>query len=237
MFVDAEGRLCFNGLFAEWHDKESVMQIAKNAVASIEYVLKDAEGKIIDQSPEGQPLVYMHGTGVLVQGLEDALEGKSSGDEFTVTVPAAKAYGQRDENLVGKLPASEFSGMPLEVGSVYVIQTPAGRLPAMVKDISSDVVVVDANHPLAGKDLTFDIKIADVREADAEELAHGHAHHAGSCCCHGHHDEDGHGEHKCCHGHHHHDEDEHGEHKCCHGHHHHDEDEHGEHKCCGRHMH
>ena len=112
----------------------------------------------------------------------------------------------------------------------------------VVKEIKDDVVIVDGNHPLAGKTLNFLIVVEDVREATEEEIKHGHAHVDGHCpseehhhCCHGHHHDDEDGEHECCcHGHHHDDED--GEHKCCHGHHHDDED--GDHEChCHKHDH
>ena len=219
------------------------MKIEAYSVVTLKYTLKDKHGNVVDQSDENDPLVYMQGTDYLVPGLEAALQNHEKGDCFSTVVKAEDGYGTYDEDLVQEIPLANFGGVTPEIGAAFVAQTEEGVHPVVIKEINGDQVKVDANHPMAGCDLYFDLEVLDVREPTDEEREHRHVHLHGHCCdehehgcCHGHHhdDEDGH-EHKCCHGHHHDDEDEH-EHKCCHGHHHDDEDGH-EHKCCHRHHH
>ncbi len=223
------------------------MKIEAYSVVTLKYTLKDKHGNVVDQSDENDPLVYMQGTDYLVPGLEAALQNHEKGDCFSTVVKAEDGYGTYDEDLVQEIPLANFGGVTPEIGAAFVAQTEEGVHPVVIKEINGDQVKVDANHPMAGCDLYFDLEVLDVREPTDEEREHRHVHLHGHCChhdhdehehgcCHGHHhdDDDGH-EHKCCHGHHHDDEDEH-EHKCCHGHHHDDEDRH-EHKCCHRHHH
>ena len=158
------------------------MEIAKNRVVTIEYTLKDSEGEVIDTSEGEEPLVYIHGVGTLVPGLESKLVGSSAGDTMSVDVEPEAGYGVRDEDLVINMPKERFSEIEdLSVGMQLEATMSDGEQIITIKEIGDDEVIVDANHPLAGMVLHFDIEIKEVREATAEELDHGHAH------SHGHH--------------------------------------------------
>jgi len=153
------------------------MQATKDKVVSIDYTLTDDDGNMIDTSQGRGPLAYLHGAGNIIPGLETAIEGKSPGDSFTVTVAAADAYGERDPELVQPVPRDRFPGdADIEVGSQFQAHTPEGTRTITVVDVRDDEVVIDANHPLAGKPLTFNIQVVNVRDADPAELQHGHPH-------------------------------------------------------------
>jgi FKBP-type peptidyl-prolyl cis-trans isomerase SlyD len=156
------------------------MNIAENCVASIHYTLTDGEGKTIDTSEGQEPLAYLHGAGNIIPGLEKALLGKTVGDKFVVSIPAAEAYGVRDDSMVQELPSNMFSGIEkIEVGMEFHAETEHGLQVVTVTKVEGENVVIDGNHPLAGVDLTFDVEVAEIRAASAEELEHGHAHGAG----------------------------------------------------------
>lgn len=153
------------------------MQIADRTVATFHYTLRDAQGQVLDSSSGGEPLSYLHGSGHIVPGLERQMAGHSTGDRFTAEVGPEDAYGLSDPALVQQVARQQFQGVDeLEVGMQF--QADAGRHAQMVTitAIDGDQVTVDANHPLAGATLHFDIEITDVRAATAEELSHGHAH-------------------------------------------------------------
>lgn len=153
------------------------MQIAKNAVVNIHYTLKNDAGKVLDSSAGGDALVYMHGNGNLIPGLEKALEGKSAGDKLNVSIMPAEGYGKRDENLVQSVPRSAFKGIDnLAVGMQFQADSNYGPRTVVVTAIQGDSVTVDGNHPLADQTLNFEVEVTDVRTATAEELAHGHVH-------------------------------------------------------------
>ena len=152
------------------------MQVEKDKVVSIEYTLKDADGNVIDAS-NGRPLAYLHGHGQIIPGLEKALEGRQVGDRITVTVPAAEGYGERIEQLVQQVPRQMFQGVDkIEVGMRFEAQSEQGVHSVEVTQVDGDMITVDGNHPLAGKDLNFEVEIVGIRDATEEELAHGHAH-------------------------------------------------------------
>lgn len=156
------------------------MNISDNCVASFHYTLTDKDGKVLDSSQGREPLAYLHGAGNIIPGLEKQLQGKSVGDKLNVDVPAADAYGERDERMIQELPASMFSGVEkIEVGMEFHAQTEQGLQVVSVAAVDGDTVTVDGNHPLAGVDLNFDVEITDVRQATEEEANHGHAHGAG----------------------------------------------------------
>jgi FKBP-type peptidyl-prolyl cis-trans isomerase SlyD len=156
------------------------MTIKQDSVVTIHYTLKDDAGEVIDSSASGEPLAYLHGHGNLVPGLERELEGKSTGDRLSVTVAPADGYGDYDQQLVQKIPRRSLRGVSqVRVGMQLHAHTPEGARTVTVTQIAGDMVTIDANHPLAGKNLHFDIEVTDVRAPTEEELAHGHVHGAG----------------------------------------------------------
>lgn len=156
------------------------MNIANNCIASFHYTLTDKDGKVLDSSEGREPLAYLHGSGNIIPGLEKELEGKQAGDKLTVAVPAAEAYGERNDAMMQELPANMFSGVDkIEVGMEFHAQTEQGVQVVSVAAVDGDTVTVDANHPLAGVDLNFDVEITEVRPATEEEVSHGHAHGVG----------------------------------------------------------
>jgi FKBP-type peptidyl-prolyl cis-trans isomerase SlyD len=152
------------------------MQIADQRVVTIDYTLTDERGEVLDSSNGEEPLTYIHGTGNIVPGLETALMGKSAGDSVKITIPAADGYGERDEELVQDVPRDRFPGEDIEVGMRFHAQGSEGSQVVTVVAVDDSKVTVDGNHPLAGMNLAFDVKVLEVREATAEELAHGHIH-------------------------------------------------------------
>jgi len=154
------------------------MQITQNTVASIEYTLKDNDGQVLDTSEGREPLTYLHGSGNLVPGLEAALEGNGEGDSVSVTVEPAEGFGDRDENLIQQVPKTAFEGVDsIEAGMRFQAsdENGQGRI-VTVTEVADDQVTVDANHPLAGVPLNFDVNVVEVRAASEEEIEHGHVH-------------------------------------------------------------
>lgn len=151
------------------------MEIAAQKVVSIGYTLKDDAGETIDTSVGGEPLVYIHGAGNLVPGLEKALEGKVSGDHVSVVVSPAEGYGVRDESLIRKIPLRKLPDK-VKPGARVRAQSDAGPVILLVTAIQGDYATVDPNHPLASKTLHFEVDVVSVRDATQEELEHGHAH-------------------------------------------------------------
>ena len=153
------------------------MKIADNKVALIHYTLTNADQDVLDSSEGQEPLAYIHGHGHIVPGLENALDGRSKGDRFSVTVSAQEGYGEHDERLTQAVPRQMFSGVEeIEVGMQFHAQTEQGMQVVTVVSVADDTITIDGNHPLAGQDLHFDIEVVDVRDASAEELEHGHVH-------------------------------------------------------------
>jgi FKBP-type peptidyl-prolyl cis-trans isomerase SlyD len=151
--------------------------IKKDSVVTFNYTLKDDAGEVIDSSSPGEPLAYLHGHGNLVAGLERELEGKAAQDKLSVKVAPADGYGEFSRDLVQKVPRRTLKGIAkITVGMRLHAQTAEGPRAVTVTAVTGDMVTLDGNHPLAGKNLNFDIEIVDVREASEEELAHGHVH-------------------------------------------------------------
>jgi FKBP-type peptidyl-prolyl cis-trans isomerase SlyD len=156
------------------------MQIADQTVASIHYTLTNPAGDVIDASPAGEPLTYLHGAGHIVPGLEEALEGRSAGDRFEVSVAPEEGYGLHHPQLIQIVPRDAFLGVDtIEPGMQFEAQGEQGPMLVTVTKVDAQSVTVDGNHPLAGETLNFAIEVADVRAATEEELAHGHVHGAG----------------------------------------------------------
>ena len=152
------------------------MQVKPQAVVTIDYTLKDDEGKVVDTSSGRKPLTYIHGLGNLVSGLEKALEGKAAGERLDVTLSPEQGYGRRDEKLVRKLPLRKIASKNPRVGERARAQFDDGVRMATITAVSGDYATVDGNHPLADKNLHFGVEVVSIREATAEELEHGHAH-------------------------------------------------------------
>ena len=154
------------------------MQVAADKVVLIHYTLTNDGGDVIDTSSGGDPLAYIHGQGNIIPGLEKALEGREAGEKLQVRVEPAEGYGVRDEQLVQKVPRRSFSGVKdVQPGMQFHAQTSGGHTRVVtVTGVAGDLVTVDANHPLAGQHLTFDVEITEVRDATEEELEHGHVH-------------------------------------------------------------
>lgn len=153
------------------------MKVTINSVVSLDYTLKNNKGEILDSSNGRSPLVYLHGVGALIPGLENEINGMEKGQSKLVTVQPEDAYGQRSEDLLHIVPKSGFQGdEEMFVGMQVQLETEQGPAIASISKIEGDDVTLDLNHPLAGEVLTFEISIADVREATADEIAHGHVH-------------------------------------------------------------
>jgi FKBP-type peptidyl-prolyl cis-trans isomerase SlyD len=156
------------------------MSISPDQVVSIHYTLRDDTGEVIDRSAEGEPLAYLHGRGQLIVGLERELTGREAGDRLEVKIGPAEGYGEYDRELVQQVPRRALKGVgQLRVGLRLQAQTPEGPRAVTVTQLTGDMVTLDGNHPLAGKTLHFQVEVAAVRAATAEELAHGHVHGAG----------------------------------------------------------
>jgi FKBP-type peptidyl-prolyl cis-trans isomerase SlyD len=151
-------------------------------VVTFHYTLRDPSGRVIDTSAGGDPVTYLEGAGQIIDGLDEQLRAAAAGEKTRVQVPAAKAYGERDPAQMqrvkrGLLPVEG----ELQVGDQFQTDTDQYAPIVTVRAIEGDEVLLDANHPLAGVDLTFDVQVVAVRAPTAEELQHGHAHGAGGC--------------------------------------------------------
>ena len=157
------------------------MKIEKNCAVTLRYKISDAAGKVLEQS--GEPLAYLHGGyGNQFPKVEQALEGKMSGYQTTLNLSPQDAFGERDEGLVQVIPKSDFPP-GVKVGGQLQAQGPDGRARMFaVTKIKGQSVMLDGNHPQAGKALRFSLTVTEVRLATEEEIAHGHVHGA-----HGHH--------------------------------------------------
>lgn len=153
--------------------------IAKDTAVRFNYILKDENGNVIDQS-QGEPLAYLHGHNNIIPGLEKELEGKSAGDSLTAVIEPADAYGEYQEQAVQKVPRANFQGVDdIQPGMQFQSEAEGQVMLVTVTEVNDDTVTVDANHPLAGKKLSFDVEVVEVRAATEDELNHGHVHGAG----------------------------------------------------------
>ncbi|MEY4718203.1 MAG: hypothetical protein RL563_821 [Pseudomonadota bacterium] len=155
------------------------MQITDNTAVQFHYTLTNSSGEQLDSSHGEEPLSYLHGAGNIIPGLEAALAGKTAGESFSVTIPPAHAYGEIDDSMVQIVSKKMFDGMDIEIGMQFHADVSHGAGVITVTEIQGDDVTVDGNHPLAGETLIFDVNVVDVRQATADEIAHGHIHGAG----------------------------------------------------------
>ncbi len=154
------------------------MKIASGSVVGIDYSLHLGDGRVVDASEPGDPLTYLHGEGQIVPGLESALEGLSAGDRKEVVVAPGEGYGEHDPRGVQEVPRGAFpADFDPQVGMQLTAEGPGGEpVPFSVREVRPETVLIDLNHPLAGKTLHFDVTVREVRAATPDEIAHGHAH-------------------------------------------------------------
>lgn len=152
--------------------------IDDNLVVSMHYKLTDDDGNVLDSSEGSEPLSYLHSAGNIIPGLEKALVGEVEGDSLQVRVEPAEGYGEVMPDLIQTIERADFQDVEsVEVGMAFEAKAPYGSVQRIVvKKVDGDEVTIDANHPLVGVVLHFDIEIVGVREATEEELDHGHAH-------------------------------------------------------------
>ena len=148
-------------------------------VISFHYVLSDDQGKTIEASHGREPLTFLEGEGLIIPGLEAELLVLKQGDKKEVNVPHLQAYGAYNQSLIYEVDKSKFPSQEIKVGDVFQIGNKELIQLVTVVDIKEQKITLDANHPLAGKNLTFNVEIVSKREASAEEIAHGHVHGAG----------------------------------------------------------
>ncbi len=193
------------------------MAIENDKVVAMNYTLKDTKtNEVLDTNEGGEPIEFMVGRGHIIPGLEEEIIKLNDGDKKEITVSSDKAYGVYDESKLQTLPKEQFAGIELSEGMTLFGQgEDGGQVQVIVKSFNDEEVTIDFNHPLAGKDLLFDIEIASIRDASEDELATGAigggccGDHSGGCCGeHTSHEEEG-----CCGGHHHNHE-----HGSCSGH-------------------
>lgn len=154
------------------------LSIDDNTVASLHYTLTNSAGETLDSSQGNDPLIYLHGAGNLIPGLEKELKGKSAGHSMQLKVAPEEGYGPVHDGLIDIVPKTAFQGVDtIEPGMAFEAQGEDGQTRRVtVTAINGDDVTVDANHPLAGVELHFDVEIVEVRDATEEEIANGHAH-------------------------------------------------------------
>lgn len=154
------------------------MAILTNKVVTFNYTLKDDEGNLLDSTDNGGPLSFLTGNQQILPGLEDVLSSMIIGSKKNVKLAAADAYGEYDEDAIQKVKRNLFpEEADLEIGRTYFGHSPEGQhLQFVITGIENDDITVNFNHPLAGKDLEFDVELLDVRDATPEEISHRHVH-------------------------------------------------------------
>ena len=159
------------------------MAIDKNQVVSIEYDLTEKGGtEILDSNKGHQPLEFITGKDQIIPGLESRIQQMSAGEEREIHVPAAEAYGEINPDAVQTLPREQFAGLDLKEGMQLYGQGENGEtVMVTVKSFDNDSVTIDHNHPLAGKDLIFNVKVLNVREATPDEVLTGQVGGGESC--------------------------------------------------------
>ena len=157
------------------------MNITKDTVATLSYTVTETNGQVVGRTQPDEPVTALIGHGFLIKGLEKAPEGHKKGDEFAIQLEPKDSYGEYDKNLVQTIDRAMFGDFEIAVGNVFEADSEHGPMAVVIKEINDKTVVVDGNHPLAGKILNFLIVVEDVREATPEEIKHGHAHVGGHC--------------------------------------------------------
>lgn len=153
------------------------MDIQRHTVVSFHYTLSDSAGEELETSRNGEPSTYLHGASNILPGLERSMTGKTTGDVFSVSLDADNAYGAHDPQRKQRVPVKHllYKGR-LRAGMLVQLNTEKGQRPATVVKLGKFSADLDTNHPLAGRDLVFDIEILELRAATSEEIAHQHVH-------------------------------------------------------------
>lgn len=156
------------------------MHIGPETIVTFHYTLRDDAGTAMETSRGGDPAAYLHSANNIIPGLESAMTGRTAGDVFSATVKPEDGYGLRNPDAVQRVPIKHlaFKGK-LRPGAVVQLSTSDGMRTVTVTKAGRHTADIDTNHPLAGQILVFDIEVVEVRNATAEELAHGHVHGAG----------------------------------------------------------
>lgn len=157
------------------------MKISKDKVVTFTYILKNKNGQELERADDDDPMAYLHGHDNILFFLEKALEGSITGDQLDVELTAVQAYGLRDESANQRVPIKHLLGnkKKFKVGDYVKINTEDGVKDAKVIKSGKFNIDVDTNHPYAGEDLKFLINIKEIREANPDEISHGHAHGVG----------------------------------------------------------
>ena len=151
--------------------------VTENSVVTYHYEVYGPDGSLIESSRDGEPTVILHGKGAVIRGLETALEDREAGETFEVTIPPRDAFGERVPGLAQRISKKHLpKGQRLAPCTMTAFRTKQGLRQVTVIKVGSKMVDVDLNHPMAGLELTFKVEVVSVRDADPEEIAHGHAH-------------------------------------------------------------
>ncbi len=154
------------------------MAIKPDQVVSINFTVKDEQGEVIDSTKDDQPFEFLSGRNQILPVLEEKIGGMIIGSKKDVELDPENAYGEYQDDAVQTVKRSDFpEGAELKEGQGFVANTQDGKqMPFVISEVEGDDITIDFNHPLAGKKLTFEVELLDVRDATAEELSHGHVH-------------------------------------------------------------
>jgi len=149
-----------------------IMAIENNSYVKIHYTGKLSDDSVFDTSAGKEPLEFVMGIGMIIPGLEKGLVGMNTGDKKTVEIKSEEAYGPVHEQAIQEVPKDQFpADIELKVGMQLAAQGPQGAIPVVIKEIKEEAIIVDFNHPLAGKDLTFEVEVVESRESTEEDMA------------------------------------------------------------------
>ena len=161
------------------------MKITNQTTVTINYKVSEQNGEVLEQTTENEPVVYLQGLEMMLPAVEEAMEGKIPGDKVKVELKAADAFGERKEDLVTKIPASDFEdASSLNIGQDIIVGNGEEEVIMTVVKIEEDNITLDGNHPFAGKDIVFEIEVIEVHKTTDEDLkAFEHHHHHHDCDC------------------------------------------------------